>query len=81
MAELGQQSLTFGWLITILGCFVAVAAGMTKRDDWTQVAERALYVVFAAITVSMGALFYALANNDFSLAYVAAHSARAMSLR
>jgi len=80
MAELGQQTLTFGWLITILGCFVAIAAGVTRRDDWTQVAERTLYVVFAAVTLSMCALFYALATNDFSLAYVAAHSARAMSL-
>jgi len=79
MAELGQQALTFGWLITILGCLVSVAAGLSRRDEWTQVAERALYVAFAAVTLSMGVLFHAFANNDFSFAYVAAHSARAMS--
>ncbi len=80
MAELGQQALTFGWLITVLGCLVALVAGLSQRDEWTQVAERTLYVVFAAITISMGALFYAFGSNDFSLAYVAAHSARAMSI-
>ncbi|MCH7866659.1 MAG: heme lyase CcmF/NrfE family subunit [Myxococcales bacterium] len=80
MADIGQQALTFGWLIAILGCIVSVAAGLNKRDEWTQVAERSLYVVFGAITVAMLALFYALATNDFSLAYVAQHSARAMSL-
>ena len=80
MADIGQQALTFGWLIAILGCVVSVAAGLNKRDEWTQVAERSLYLVFGAITVSMLALFYALATNDFSLAYVAQHSARAMSL-
>lgn len=80
MADIGQQALTFGWLIAIIGCVVSVAAGLNKRDEWTQVAERSLYVVFGAITVSMLALFYALATNDFSLAYVAQHSARAMSL-
>ncbi|MBW2390377.1 MAG: heme lyase CcmF/NrfE family subunit, partial [Deltaproteobacteria bacterium] len=80
MADIGQQALTFGWLIAILGCAVSVAAGLRQRDEWTQVAERSLYVVFGAITISMGALFYALATNDFSLSYVAQHSARAMSL-
>ena len=80
MADIGQQALTFGWLIAILGCAVSVAAGLRRRDEWTQVAERSLYVVFGAITISMGALFYALATNDFSLSYVAQHSARAMPL-
>jgi cytochrome c-type biogenesis protein CcmF len=80
MAEIGQQALTFGWLIAIAGCGVSLAAGLRKREEWTQVAERSLYVVFAAITISMAALFYALATNDFSLAYVAQHSARAMPL-
>jgi cytochrome c-type biogenesis protein CcmF len=80
MAEIGQQALTFGWLIAIIGIFVSVAAGVMQRDAWTQVAERTLYVVFGAITLSLFTLFYALATNDFSLAYVAQHSARAMSL-
>lgn len=80
MVDIGQQALIFAWLITILGCFVSIAAGVRRRDDWTRVAERSLYVVFGAITVAMGALFYALATNDFSIAYVAQHSARAMPL-
>ena len=80
MADIGQQALTFGWLIAILGCAVSVAAGLRRRVEWTQVAERSLYVVFGAITIAMGILFYALATNEFSLAYVAQHSARAMPL-
>ncbi len=80
MADIGQQALTIAWLIAIIGTGMSAAAGINRKDEWTQVAERSLYVVFFAITVSMAALFYALANHDFSLSYVAAHSSRAMTL-
>jgi cytochrome c-type biogenesis protein CcmF len=57
-----------------------VFAGVARRPDWTRVAERSLLLVFAATSVAMLALFWALATNDFSLSYVAAHSARTMAL-
>ncbi len=39
-----------------------------------------MLAVFVFVSVSMGALFYALATHDFSLAYVVQHSARTMTL-
>ena len=80
MGDIGRQALTFAWILSLLGAGVAIAAGIRHRDDWCRVAERSLYMVFAAISVAMAALFYALGTGDFSLAYVAQHSARAMTL-
>ena len=80
MADLGLYSLRLALFLCALGLGVGVYAGVTRRDEWTQVAERALLVVCAATSIAMGALFYALATNDFSIAYVAQHSARTMPL-
>jgi cytochrome c-type biogenesis protein CcmF len=57
-----------------------IFAGVARRPDWTRVAERSLLLVFVATSAAMLALFWAFATNDFSLSYVAAHSARTMAL-
>ena len=80
MSDIGLYSLRFALAIAAFGVAVGVAAGVRKRADWTQVAERCLLATFAFIVISMGALFYALATNDFSIAYVTQHSARSMTL-
>ena len=67
MGDIGGQALTFAWILSLLGAGAGAAAGIAKRDDWCRVAERSLYVVLAALTVAMLALFYALATGDFSL--------------
>ena len=80
MADLGLYALRLALFASALGLAVGVFAGMTRRDDWTQVAERSVLVVGAALSVAMGALFWSLATNDFGIAYVAQHSARTMPL-
>ena len=80
MSDIGLYSLRFALAIATFGIAAGVAAGLRKRADWTQVAERCLLAVFAFISISMLSLFYALATNDFSLAYVTQHSARSMTL-
>ncbi|MBY0398894.1 cytochrome c biogenesis protein CcsA, partial [Myxococcota bacterium] len=80
MADLGFYALRLALFLCALGIAIGVYAGIARRDDWTQVAERAVLVVCAAMSVAIGALFYALATNDFSIAYVAQHSARTMPL-
>ncbi|MBK7950348.1 MAG: heme lyase CcmF/NrfE family subunit [Deltaproteobacteria bacterium] len=80
MADLGFYALRLALFLCALGIAVGVYAGVARRDDWTQVAERAVLVVCAAMSLAIGALFYALATNDFSIAYVAQHSARTMPL-
>jgi len=79
VAELGQYSLVFALVVAALGMAAGLFGGVTRRDDWAQVAERSVWAVFFFTSVSMLALFHALWANDFSLAYVAQHSARSMS--
>jgi cytochrome c-type biogenesis protein CcmF len=79
VAELGRYCLVFALVVGALGIGAGILGGVTKRDDWSRVAERSVWAVFAFTSLSMLALFHALWVNDFSLAYVAQHSARSMS--
>jgi len=80
MSELGALALRFGLLIALLGLFAALRAGLSRRPDWTRVAERAVFVVAGCVTLAILALWSAFLSFDFELAYVAAHSARSMAL-
>ncbi len=80
MGQIGLYSLQLGLLLALVGIGAGAYAGITRRAEWTRVAERSVLLVFAATSVAMLALFWALATNDFSLSYVAAHSARTMPL-
>jgi len=80
MGDLGLHALRLALVLCAAGLAAGVFAGVARRDDWSRVAERSVLAVCAATSVAMGALFYALATNDFSLAYVAQHSARTMPL-
>ena len=80
MGELGSYALLLGLLVSFIGIAAGLFAGLQGRDDWTRIAERSMLLVFGATSVAMIALFWALATNDFTLSYVAAHSARTMPL-
>ncbi len=91
MSDLGTHSLRIALVLSLLGVGAGLAAGLRTRrlsggepdadaDAWTRVAERAVLLGFAFVSLAMGALFAALAGNDFSLRYVAEHSARSMTL-
>jgi cytochrome c-type biogenesis protein CcmF len=80
MSELGLYAIRLGLLASAAGIAAGIYAGVSRRDDWTRVAERSVYLVFGFLGLGMFALFWALAQNDFSLAYVARHSARSMAL-
>ncbi len=80
MPDIGGYALRFALMIAVLGFSSAIYAGISRRPDWTRVAERSVWVVFALTSLGIGALFYAFATFDFQLAYVARHSARSMAL-
>jgi len=80
VSDLGFYALRLALLVAVLGIAAGVFAGVARRGDWTRVAERAVLVVLALVSVAMAVLFHALATGDFQLAYVAAHSASSMSL-
>ena len=79
MSDIGAACLRFALLIAIAGLSASIYAGLTRRADWTRVAERSVLVVSGFATVAIGILFYAFAACDFQLVYVASHSARSMS--
>ena len=60
MSTLGNYSLQLALLFACAGAGIGVFAGWARRDDWTQVAERCVGVVFAFTTIAMLVLFYAL---------------------
>jgi cytochrome c-type biogenesis protein CcmF len=80
VGEIGFYALRLGLLLSVVGIAGGIFAGVQRRPEWTRVAERSVLLVFITTSVAMLALFWALATNDFSLSYVAAHSARTMAL-
>ena len=80
MPELGLYAIRLGLLTAMAGIGAGLYAGVAQRADWGRVAERSVYLVFGFLGVAMFALFWSLAHNDFSLAYVAQHSASTMTL-
>jgi len=80
MSEIGLYAIRFALLATIFGIGAGVYSGLTRRADWGQAAERSVYTVLIFLGIAMFSLFWSLGFNDFSLEYVARHSARSMSL-
>jgi cytochrome c-type biogenesis protein CcmF len=81
MSEIGLYSIRFALVVAVLGMAAGTHAGISRSSAWRVVTERSIYVVFGSLTLAMIALFYALGTNDFSLAYVARHSAQTMPLQ
>jgi cytochrome c-type biogenesis protein CcmF len=80
MSDIGAAALRFALLIAVGGLFAGIYAGVARRADWTRVAERSVLVVSGFATVAIVALFQAFVSYDYQLSYVAAHSARSMTL-
>jgi cytochrome c-type biogenesis protein CcmF len=80
MSDLGFYAQRLALLVAVAGIAAGVYAGVTRRSEWTRVAERSVLAVMAFVTLAIGILFYAFGTSDFSLDYVAGHSARSMAL-
>ena len=80
MSDLGFYAQRLALFVAVMGIAAGVYAGVTRRTEWTRVAERAVHALFGFTTLAIGVLFYAFGTNDFSLDYVAGHSARSMDL-
>ena len=80
MTDIGAYSLTTALVVAVFGLGSGIYAGVAHRPEWTRVAERSVFLVFLFSSVSMIALFTALAVGDYQLAYVAQHSASTMPL-
>ena len=80
MPDLGSNALRLALLIALTGTVTGVIGGLLRRADWSEVSRRSVMLLFALLSVAMGALFWSFYAHDYSLLYVANHSARSMSL-
>ncbi len=79
MENLGALSILLAFCFAVFAVVAAVAGKYAKRPFLVVSAERSVYAAWGLLTLASGLLIDALVSGDFRLAYVAAHSNRAMS--
>jgi cytochrome c-type biogenesis protein CcmF len=79
IADVGLIALTIAFVLSIYGTAVSAYGGWKSRPVWVESARNAALLVFPVLTISILAVIYSLYKMDFSLAYVADVSSRAMS--
>jgi cytochrome c-type biogenesis protein CcmF len=80
VADLGVYALLLALISAVVGVCAGVAGGLRQRREWADVARRAVWSTLAFTLLAVACLEWSLVGNDFSLAYVAEHSARSMGL-
>ena len=80
MAELGLYALRLAFFTALAGAVAGVLGGARARADLAEVARRAVLLTLAFTAAASFALVWCLVVGDYSLAYVARHSARSMTL-
>ena len=78
MADVGYMALLFGLVITLYGVVSGVLGHRWRRPDLVESSRRALFAYAVLMTLAAAALWYLLLTDDFSVAYVAGHSERAL---
>src|SRR5215472_9904995 len=80
MENIGSLAVLLAFCLALYAIVGSVVGRLKRRPFLIVSAERAVYAVWALITLASGLLVYALITRDFTFAYVAAHSNRAMPL-
>jgi cytochrome c-type biogenesis protein CcmF len=78
MEVLGALAILFAFCLSVYAFLGSIVGIVRKRPYLQKSAERAVLGVFVLVTVASGILVFFLTTSDFRLAYVAAHSNRAM---
>jgi cytochrome c-type biogenesis protein CcmF len=78
MENLGALSILVAFCLAVFAVAASLAGKYGKRPFLIVSAERAVYSIWVLLTLASGLLVYALLTGDFRLAYVAAHSNKAM---
>jgi cytochrome c-type biogenesis protein CcmF len=79
MENVGALSLLIAFCLAVFAVASAVIGKYSRRPLLTVSAERAVYAVWILVTTASALLIYSLITGDYRLAYVAAHSNKAMS--
>ncbi len=78
MENLGSLAILLAFCVAIYATLASVIGRVKHKPFLIVSGERAVYAVWALITLASGILVYALMIGDFRFAYVAEHSNRAM---
>ena len=78
MENLGALSLLVAFCLTVFAVAAAVIGKYGRRPILVVSAERAVYAIWILLTTASALLVYSLIVGDYRLAYVAAHSNKAM---
>src|SRR4051812_31075834 len=72
--ELGQFALALALAISLVQTVLPIAGAARGNAAWMAVARPAAQTLAVLVAFAFGCLTYAFVTNDFSVAYVAAHS-------
>ncbi|HWQ52978.1 MAG TPA: heme lyase CcmF/NrfE family subunit [Bryobacteraceae bacterium] len=78
MENLGSLAILLALAIAVYAAVGSVVGRVKRKPILILSAERAVYAVWALVTLASAVLVWALMTGDFRMAYVAAHSNRAM---
>ena len=78
MENIGALSILLAFCLAVFAVVASLAGKYGRRPFLVVSGERAVYSVWVLLTVASGLLIYALVIGDYRLAYVAAHSNKAM---
>ena len=80
MENLGTLAILLAFCFACYAVIGSVAGKLGRRPFLVLSAERAVYCVWALLTVAASLLVYSLIAGDFRLAYVAEHSNKSMEV-
>jgi cytochrome c-type biogenesis protein CcmF len=80
MENLGALSLILAFCFSAYSVVAAIVGKWRSKPFLVVSAQRAVYTVWGLVTVASGILVYSLIAGDYRMAYVAAHSNKAMPL-
>jgi cytochrome c-type biogenesis protein CcmF len=78
MENVGALSVLLAFCLAVFSIVAAVTGKYAKRPFLTISAERAVYTVWGLLTLASGILIALLIQGDYRVAYVAAHTDKAM---
>jgi cytochrome c-type biogenesis protein CcmF len=78
MENLGSLAVLLAFCVAIYATVASIIGRLKHKPFLVVSAERAVYSVWALVTLASGILVYALMTSDFRFAYVAAHSNRSL---
>ncbi|MGC2660544.1 MAG: heme lyase CcmF/NrfE family subunit [Bryobacteraceae bacterium] len=78
MENIGALSVLLAFCLAVFATVAAVAGKYARRPFLVVSATRSVYAIWLLLTIASGVLVYSLITGDYRMAYVAAHSDRAM---